>query len=823
MSRSVLAALALVIAVATLIAFVFLRAERVRLAEMQSSVARAEAMDAQALERMRKEVAQIPSAAVDSRSEPEAQPAPLANKSLELLVISSDGVPVAAARLAIFSAETLLASGVTDERGLAVFAAAEGSAQVAVFAPGWAVACATIELEAGRHNVTLADGAILGGWVLVDGALPTEPIEIQFETTKPSKGMASIPKSVLEWLRPALMAHHSQFAISDAKGAFAIRGLAADAAGEISWAGAFVLEKAAEGESDWETTTLEVPALRPDLELRLSLGVELRLRVVDAAGQAVPSATVNIESVRASARGYSQSMFRDTADEAGRYRRPLGRTPPTELNLGIARRDGSGETKHHLVSSPGTRGAWDVGDLALVATRAVTMHIQDGDGAPIKGALTTPLPSSASSKARSDVNGDVFLEMGPDDDKCMAQALGYESAIVAVPLDAIKATATLTRACLLEFTLPAGDEIDLRPLHLTVLGDPPIFMDDGRASKLLQAGGSTSRDMQDQGTASYGTSAVNSRWSVAGLKPGIALRAELTAGNGPVLSQVDVAPLARGEHRSIELVMNRRPKSLRVHVLDPERRPLPAAQVRLSDALRRSTTAWRADPSGTCVLESLYADRLTLTIVADDFPPKTLYGVSIPPDEISVVLERPRSLEIELVTPDGSLVEGDSPLSGNPQVRAGARAESMQAGKPTAKGRWTVSGLPAGEVLIEVATVYRPVQSQLHDTAEPFVRIIVGQPGSVHAIAVVPKDPPAGEWSIAISPESNAGPESRVRVSFKPNGSHDAWFNGLALGSHTVWLETRTQELPGEWTRVGAAMRVTLDGAHPAATVELHP
>ncbi len=823
MSRSVLAALALVIAIATLIAFVFLRAERVRLAEMQSSVARAEAMDAQALERMRKEVAQIPLAAVDSRSEPEAQPAPLANKSLELLVISSDGAPVAAARLAVFRADTLLASGVTDEQGLAVFAAAKGSAQVAVFAPGWAVACAAIELEAGRHNVTLADGAILGGWVLVDGALPTEPIEIQFETTKPSKGMASIPKSVLEWLRPALMAHHSQFAISDAKGAFAIRGLAADAAGEISWAGAFVLEKAKEGESDWETTTLEVPALRPDLELRLSLGVELRLRVVDAAGQAVAFGTVNIETVRASGRGYSHSVFRETADEAGRYRRPLGRTPPTELILRLARRDGSAETVHHVVGPAGMRGVWDLGDLALEATRAVNLHFQDGDGVPVEGAVCVLLPSEVNSKTRSDANGDLLVAIGRDDEKIRAAALGYENTTVDVPHDVTRVTATLTRACLLEFTLAAGQNVNLHRLILIVRGDPPIFIDDGDSSRVMQAGGATSRTVEAAGTTSYGTDIARGRWSVSGLKPGIALRAELTAGNGPLLSQVDVAPLARGEHRSIELVMNRQPKSLRVHVLDPERRPLPAAQVRLSDALRGSTTAWRADPSGTCVLEDLYADQLTLTIVADDFPPKMLYGISIPPHEITVVLERPRSLEIELVTPDGSLVEGDSPLSGSPRVRAGVNSESMQVGKPTAKGRWTVSGLPAGEVLIEVATVYRPMQSRLHDTSEPFVRIVVGQPGSVHAIAVVPKDPPAGEWSIAIGPESTAGSASRARVSFKANGSHDAWFNGLAFGSYRVWLETRTQELPGQWTRVGAATGVTIDGEHPSAEVELHP
>ena len=42
----------------------------------------------------------------------------------------------------------------------------------------------------------------------------------------------------------------------------------------------------------------------------------------------------------------------------------------------------------------------------------------------------------------------------------------------------------------------------------------------------------------------------------------------------------------------------------------------------------------------------LYSNRSRplLTIIADDLPPKILYGISIPPDEITVVLERPRSL-----------------------------------------------------------------------------------------------------------------------------------------------------------------------------------
>ena len=816
MPRWLIATLALGCAVAVLLSIRFLKAAPQPAVQAPSATAE----DSSTGNRAPDPIAAIAQEPARTQRELPAPGAEVAALELELIVVSADGVPVPGARLVIFRDQEILADAIGDEHGAAHFAAGIGVAEVAVFAKSWPLVRAPVGLEAGQRSVTLPDGTTLGGWAFVNGTLPAEPIELHFQSVRIPDDIARLPKSVNERLRPMLFQRGNHFTLTDAQGAFRFRGLLPDARGALSWEGPYYLESAGQQASTWEETSLEIEALRPDLELRLSMGIELRLRVVDPAGAAVPSAGIRITHVRQKERGQSTSLFSAVADDQGRYRRSLGRTPPTSLEIQLTRPDGSAAATHALVPPAGLQGIWDVGDLALLSTRTLVVLVQDSEGAPIGGAQATPQPSQAATKARSDAQGRLDVSIGTGDDHILVQALGYRSVAVEVPPDAARVVAVLAKTSLLEFKLADDEPSDPKQLSIRVFGAAPIFSDELPGElPALQVTGSTSREKEPQGTASYktGVDHEDGRWKVASLMPGIALKAELSGRNGPVLAAVDIAPLAAAEHRIVELRLDRRPKTLRVLVQGPDQQPMPLAKVRLEDALQRSVLSTRTDANGGCEFSSLYADRYTLSVEAEGYPPSSVFGIAIPPEELTVVLEQPHALSIELVELDGS------PMTGPADVLVGATADTRVKGVRTAPGRWEVKGLPSGEVTIEAVNGKFPKLSQLHDMAVPFVRIVVGHPGRVHARVALPADPPQGEWSVAIAALGSSRTQTRGRISFGPQGSRDVWFNGLEPGNYEIWLETRASQAPWNWMRVGQPVRATLDLERPQALIDLRP
>jgi hypothetical protein len=544
------------------------------------------------------------------------------------------------------------------------------------------------------------------------------------------------------------------------------------------------------------------------------------MSVVDPTGAIVPGAKIDLESLLRTARGQSTSMFHGAADEQGEFRHALGQTAPTTLMVRVARPDDSAARTHALVLPPGLHGIWNAGELALLATRRLELRVQATDLSPIAAAQATPQPSQALSNARSDPQGRLEVSLGVDDDRLLVKALGYQSETLAVPADATALVAVLAKICLLEFQIADDDATDRNQLKLRVFGEPPIFSDDlPGAAPVLQVSGNTSRMKEPQGTASYaiGPDREDGRWKIAGLLPGIVLQAELSSPGGPVLAALDIAPLAPQEHRLVTLRLDRSPQLLRLRVLDPEQRPLPAAQVRLEDPVGRSARGARTDAEGRCEFNSLFGDQYTLTITAPDCAPRLVQIAAIPAEELTVILERPLRLDIELVEPDGQ------PMTDAGDVRIVVTPTVFVNAVRSAPGRWTADGLPSGEVTIEALNGKFQNVSQLHDMSVPTARLVVGHPGSVHATVVRREDAPSGEWSIAIAPLGSSRVLTRGRFSFAPNGSRDVWFNGLELGSYEVWLETRAPSSSAAWTRVGHPVPLTLDKAHLRGAVELRP
>ncbi|HTF86870.1 MAG TPA: carboxypeptidase-like regulatory domain-containing protein [Planctomycetota bacterium] len=390
----------------------------------------------------------------------------------------------------------------------------------------------------------------------------------------------------------------------------------------------------------------------------------------------------------------------------------------------------------------------------------------------------------------------------------MIQALGYESAKLDVPPDSTAVVATLVRACLLEFMIPGGDDIQRKSLWLNLLGEPPMFVDEisGKLPLLHSENDSTHRGEGD--TQSIRTRPdKDGRWRFAGLTPGVPWYAEISSHEGTVLAEQSVPALSPGEHRIVPLILDKLPKSLRIHARDADRRPLEAATIRTIRPTRDGERGALVEAPGTFMLAPIYADRFTIQVEAPGFATKYLYGISVPPAEITVVLEPSRSLEIELILSDGSPVVSETAVDVGSNPRAARRA------KLTMPGRWLAEDLPPGLVVIRASGESWSC-SRLHDTAIPFTRVVVDGKGAVSVKATIP-EAGEGEWCAAIYPEG--GSQAEARELFHKG------FHGLALGTYDVWLEKRATDLPWEWERVGKAVKVVLDAQHPSVKVELSP
>jgi RNA polymerase sigma-70 factor (ECF subfamily) len=733
-------------------------------------------------------------------------------------VVMASGSPVPSARVVIFRDKEVIASESTNADGQAQFQSGVGSAQVAILAAGWPITSQSILLDPGRREVTLPDGALLGGRALVDGAAPAEPIGIHFE---PDKLSAALPANVIAKLKPVLpqttqrMASDllgSLFTTTDASGAFVFRGLLPDESGVLTWDGPYVLDRGDKSDLIWDINSLKIGAPRTAISLSLTRGVELSFRVVDPTGAPVPEARVDLFILVDGENQDSTSMIRGAADSLGRYRTVIGRTPPTELGVGLARPSGADSTRHKLVCPAQTLGTWDAGDLALAASRALSVHVQDDSKAPIQGAAGLPLPSNAVTNERSDADGNFVLGMRDNDRQILVQSVGYESAILDVPSDAKAIAATLPKVSLLECSIPENDDVDRRTLQVTVTGDPPMFIDDmSQKLPLLQDyGSSASRERDERGTSSYTTSVGSKgRFRIAGLAPGVSLKVQLSATTGPVLSQVFIAPLTPGEHRTIQFVLRRRPRALVVHVEDPDGAPVPAARVTLQDDAHGKSARAIEQAPGTYKLASIFADIFALRVEADGFPTKYVRGVSISPEALTIKLDRPQDLEIELVNPDGSIVSGAA------EVTAGESWLAMKSGKKTAPGHWLVRDLPSSEILIHASGEFGSADC-IHDMSVHSRRLVVGQKGSVIAHATIPDEQKEREWSFSICAEGGAKAQARQSMS---NGK----FQGLAFGAYDVWLEGRSSESPWAWVRAGSAVRAVLTPEQPSSEIELHP
>ncbi len=744
----------------------------------------------------------VESPAASARVPIVGESAPFASQNeaaLQLVIAAADGSPSADAHVVLFREQALLESGVSDAAGSVHFAANSGPGEIAVLAPGYPLLLQTIELAAGLRRITLPEGEELYGLIDVDGSAPREAIDLLwFADFKPFAVIEQLPASVRDLLRGKLKLQGCPQATTDAQGAFAFHGLDRGASGSLGWEGPYWSVDESKGT---EQRNIHLPAPVRNLRLHFSEGLELRLRVVDSSAAPAPRAKVELITLSKGKTSNETSRAMKAADEEGRARFALQRKLPDLLQVVVAFPGGGGSTSH-IIPLPGiTRGVWDVGDLAIQPTRALSVRVEDSEGHAVESASVMPLPSvTGLDGVITDANGKCQLALALDVLKIAVLADGYDLTQVPAPIERSELVVVLKSKCQLEFAV-SGFRGVARDLHVVISGVPPLFENNA------QPGPADRREVR----ISFDK---NGRYIASGLTANNPLHAELRYRSGHVLASAEISALAVGEHRRVDMPITAQPLKLRVRVRSENGEPVANATVSLKYAHGGSSKGDPVDAAGEISLGPIYAQPFTLIAQAPGLAPKALFGVTIPPDEITIVLEAPQRVELELQNPDGSRFVGKA------EVFVSTNGAGDGLCTSNGEGRWTLDGLPRTEITIYVESDFGEL-TVLHEATTPKRVLVVGEPGSLSVNANSAGDHETQEWAVALADAGSSQPRTRTGFYFDATGHEKIVFQGLPLRAYDVWLESRGT-LPGrQWMRVSSPASAKLDADHTHAALEL--
>lgn len=747
-----------------------------------------------------------------SATAPIAEAAPLA-----LSVRDPLGAPVAGALVVLFRGETALGNARTDAAGNAVVPAPGGEGEYVLFADGWAFFRGAIDLSGGSRTLSLVEGATVAGRVLVDGAAPREPIELVWSTSP------NVPTG-LDWhelpleIRRIVLGHRNRgseiTAHTSMGGGFAFRGLVADVQGSLRWSGPYVPEGLPAASFGPGARQRDVAAPSSDLVLRLEMALEVRMRFVSPTGEPIAGAYANLESGATQApRGVLMG------DALGRASLLLPRDAPGPLRL-TGGRTNVAPTQTFVAHRPQDSGLiWDLGDLVLPTTRRITVHVCDSEGVPIYEARAGPWrPSAQDLGSRTTMRGSVALEVPEGPSRVRVQSFGFLGALVDVPADAVEVTASLARACRLVFHLPegiwgaGGRELELEcdgPMFVDAPECPGLHMRTPGAALSIERSGDKTRATLDL--------SAGRQWSIAALAPATPLRARVRL-HSRLLCETTIAALAPGEHRDVEIPPFEQLRSdMTVRVLRSSGSALPNAELLQVWSDARWWCAperlGRTNVEGECRVR-LDEPHGMLLIRHELCVPRLVPLESIPAEPLVVRMEDARGVEVEVVRPDGtpcdeaSAVTHESPLSG------------FRAGESLGGGRFRLTGLAPGAAKFTVHLPMGEIQS-VHDTANDFVRIVVGGRGSIlcHVKHSEPRITPS--WAVVLA---RSGASENLHRLVLDGRDRDEWaqFDNLPDGEYTLRIEVRITDAPYEhWGPVFRPTIARIDAEHPAPQVEL--
>ena len=664
-----------------------------------------------------------------------------------LTLVDSQRRAVPGTKAAVFAGEKILFAGAADERGeIAVPGNGEAATLLAI-APATAPHLEGVVLSPGRREVVLDEGAAVSGWLLVDGRVPEEALELSLSSERALLRVEGIPDSAWASLGhdPGGPARLTQG--TDESGAFRFAGLPVD------WSGSLQLPDGYETGSGGQVLGFRAPV--EGLKLELVRLPALVGRVVESGGREPVANPVVQASLTFVGDGNTDILrgevgLTGTADETGRFRVPIGRLVQG-FHRGIVTvsgKDGRGRRSVPFERAELPPG-WDLGDLELATTRDIRFVVRDPSGRSVENAVALPDDDEERKSAPTDVEGRGLLRGASSDvSRLVVGALGYATAEVPVPpAENAPLVVTLPRSNMLEVLLHTPEGGIPPELDVALFSREPFFAGPGGwdpAKAHLAAGASRSQRMSvDAGDATKAFSTDGAgRVRLCSLRPSLPLTLRVLDWCGFVVEERELPPLGEFETRVVEAVIRARPRDFHGKVLDEEGRPLAGAQVRVE--IRPFGAGVQTNATGSFLLEKLYADRARVTVSMGGFAARAFEEVRIPEDGTPLEFRLTRGHQVVVRVED---VEG-RPVSARVRIRGGLGIEA----RPLDEGRYELSNLPADDVVIQANVGGRKYEAA-HSPRIPDARIVVPVHGSVE---------------VSVDPSFDLGDDEPSRVALIP-------------------------------------------------------
>jgi len=616
-----------------------------------------------------------------------------ASEKLRLVIQHEDGSPVKDARVAIFRGVQVSRSGTTDRSGAVEFPPIEVRAEIAILKGPMLLSKQMLEPGAGERVLRIPMGGIVSGSVTVDGATPTEPLELTLSSFEKLAPERTAPPFLADFFNLRLGEGFGMSGTTASGGAFRFYDLPENWHGYLGFPPGYVVEGAG--------PLLSLPHPRTGLLVALRRAPAIVGRVIAPRdGKPVSGAGIRYELSTAD---FSQSAGVES-DDHGRFRIPLPREAVQKAALEFLA-TGVGRLSLSIDDVDPERGK-DLGDVLLKAVRDLPFRVLDEKGAPIRNAVAR-LGDRRSPPTGPDGEG-ALSDLPAETVSVAFDALGFEEAVVPAPpaLDS-RMEVTLHRGCRLEVLLRTGQDQPIPGLILQVRSEGTLFRNphgvwapDSQAAlgATTMAGGQVFKkeDGSIRKLLFHFRGGTAGRVLLSGLRPSIPFDLVVRGPAGRSLAEVAAVKLARGEWRSMKIQVSGVPRTVRGRVVDGKGNPVPNAMVQMQESdsgVSPRTVLARTDNDGRFQAGGLYAELLDFKIQREGFAVAVFPRTPVSSDgrEIRMRLEEGRTVLAEAVDPAGARVVPDRIEARNGSLR-------LVSGRKLEEGRFRLEDLPSGKV-----------------------------------------------------------------------------------------------------------------------------
>jgi len=713
----------------------------------------------------------------------------------------ADGAPLAGARVVLCAAGEVLASGVTDDAGeLATGEDREGSGKLLVLARGSAPRAPEVSMERGRHEVVLERGAAVAGRILVNGAPPSERIPLVLLS---HKSLFSIEEELgLAW--DALDAPPNPGRTirmrAEIDGSFRFQRLSGDWEGELVLPVDYPLADPSLAASAYSPNRVELDAPEEDLRIETTKRLALTGRIVELPAREptpVAGAVVLPQLQYSPEPPASVLAWQVRADDEGRFRIALASPSVFGGELSIGGADGT-YVREIALEPREVAEDWDLGDLALAdpeAQRSVALVVLDADARPVAGAIAASGPAAPISAPTDGAGRATLRGVVPGVSTIAVYAAGYEVARVALPAadppgrPAAELEVVLRRGTLLEirFLQPDGEPAPKLVARLSAARHPYRDEERPRSYPAYTRAGCSFYEVVPLagGEVAVRVHALREgRVTLNDLEPHLPLRLRVEGSLGSTIQEQDIAPLAPEEHRAIEVVLARAPRTLRGRVMDEAGVPLPRATVGIRwtppDSPNGTTALTRGfEDDGGFELGNVYEPEVFLSVEANGSVPVWNERFEVPVDGAPLEFRLSPSRVVEVTVEDEAGMR--LPAFVHAELPTGALVFGQEVEGET--GVYLLRGLPRGEVAV-TASVYGAPHTRTCDATEPRLVIRVPVLGEVRAKVHVFGDTGVDDsWVVCLVPAPGAT-LAEVYATIDPGGRDESVFPGVVPGGY---------------------------------------